>query len=755
MLATGTLTGCVTPPSESTWTDAGADDGGAPTEARPRALEEIVERPGSWAERSADDAAEPLDAPSEPYRPLSRSAPDAESLEMLEVELEGVATHRVHAETPWGDHVFHVVETADGSLVADGDMVLGHVSQLRGEGEEKVLFHSDTTLRWPGARIRYEIPSNVSALANVIEGAMDRLSQRTPLRFERCAGDSCGRGNFVRFVPYPGRPNAGQSPVGMQSGGPNEIKLGTNVGTTTVMHEIMHTAGVFHEHNRPFRHLSVTYFPECVRSDAGNFALETRPYFGVPIYDMDSLMHYSSDAWCVQDAADLDRDGNTTECGFRAGTSPLRPCWTLERVAGTCARCSDRDGDGDDEFIGGVDNVSIEDVNGLYLLYAQPVGANERTDQFGEVVAVGDFDGDDYDDLAVGAPFEAPGGDPASGAVFVFRGTYYGLVPWRVLTQETRPVQDDGALGSALGVNEEADSFGASLAVFDFDADGIDDLAVGAPNEAPGNAPAAGAVYVFRGHRNRATDARHGLQPFAALNQASLGLGANEAGDRFGTSLAAGDLDRDGHNDDLAIGAPGEAPGDNPRSGAVFLVSGKAWFWQPDDFIPIGSVTQVDLAPYADFDSFGQSVAFGDLDGDGTDDLAVGAPGRDAGGVANVGAVFVFHGATRQLDPWRMLAKPGTAIANSRYGSAMATGDVSGDGRADLVVVAAVDVDLDHPPAFTRAQDPRDRPGRPDLDRPQVADEQVRSGDGVTERGGPSGELSGGHVGDRRDQSAL
>ncbi|UCH98171.1 MAG: FG-GAP repeat protein, partial [Candidatus Aminicenantes bacterium] len=62
----------------------------------------------------------------------------------------------------------------------------------------------------------------------------------------------------------------------------------------------------------------------------------------------------------------------------------------------------------------------------------------------------------------------------------------------------------------------------------DFDNDGFDDLAVGAPGESPGSAPESGYIFVFHG-------AVGGLYPFSGLSQA--GLGANEAGDRFGVAL--------------------------------------------------------------------------------------------------------------------------------------------------------------------------------------------------------------------------
>ena len=231
----------------------------------------------------------------------------------------------------------------------------------------------------------------------------------------------------------------------------------------------------------------------------------------------------------------------------------------------------------------------------------------------------GDFNGDGYPDLAVGAPGEDVGSASDAGAVNVIYGSGGGL---SATGNQSFTQNDLGAGETAAGGNR----FGAAVTVGDFNHDGFADLAVGAPGENPGSANDAGAVDVLYGSPN-------GLSASGdqVLSQGGGGIqGSPAAGDRFGAALAAADLNGDGR-DDLAVGAPGDSVGSSAGAGAVNVIYGSGGgltatgnqLWSQD------SPGVLEAAEGGD--SFGSALAAADLNGDGRADLAVGAPGESIG----------------------------------------------------------------------------------------------------------------------------
>ena len=211
----------------------------------------------------------------------------------------------------------------------------------------------------------------------------------------------------------------------------------------------------------------------------------------------------------------------------------------------------------------------------------------------------------------------------------------------------------------------------------DFNADGYDDLAIGAPTkDRSGNG--AGVVNVLYGTPSGL--ARGGNQLWS---QDSPGVAdQTEDFDVFGSALAWGDFDADGY-DDLAIGSPGEDTSQE-RAGAVHVLRGsptgltstRSQFWHQNTAGIVGSADPDD--------AFGQALAAGDFDDDGYADLAIGVPGEDPGGATAVlaGSADGLTSASDQL----FIPPAGEDVAGNFFGSALAAGDLDGDGDDDLGV---------------------------------------------------------------------
>lgn len=239
----------------------------------------------------------------------------------------------------------------------------------------------------------------------------------------------------------------------------------------------------------------------------------------------------------------------------------------------------------------------------------------------------------------------------------------------------------------------EAVAAGGQVIPFDFDGDGYADLAVGTPGEDLKGKRDVGAVQVLYGSPSGVT-ARDQL-----WHQGRRGVkGALEKYDGFGATVASGDFDADGFAD-LAIGIPGEDVGATGNAGAVQVLYGSSSGLTARDQVWHQGKAGVPGANEAD-DRFGEELAVGDFDADGYVDLAVGIPGEDVGSIADAGTVTVLRGSASGLTSSGAVkirqglnGLPSQPGLREGFGNALSTGDVNGDGRADLVVVVSFEAD--------------------------------------------------------------
>ncbi len=583
----------------------------------------------------------------------------------------------VTVQTPFGPERLDVAVRGD-MLVYDGDIVLGRVQDL--DNSDSVLGTGEKFLghRWPDGQVRYFLDSSVgSSVAQKFEDAVSHIESRLPMiRFvetfqipivptlspiqgtiivKQLSGDCCvNEEDKVCDTSY-------SSDIGMDPFS-QTLALCWDHTKGVYIHELGHALGLWHEQSRPDRDTYVSINTQCIAGDnEGQYSkLSWSDALALEPYDFGSIMHYDSSTYCKK----INSQNNS-------------PCVCQPMTVAPGATCPNSICSGTNTINAQGSSLSPGDINSLTRMYGRALSGDREGDRFGTALAAGDFDGDGYDDLAVGVPYEgaSAGSSSRPGAVLIYKGlglvvTKDGadddvtLVPYRKLTQ------------TGLGSNENDDQFGKSLAVGDFNGDGRDDLAVGAPGERPGTEPEdSGAVYLFKG-----TSAGL-LTPWKDIDQENLGLGVNDTNDRFGSQLASGNIDGDSY-DDLVIGADGEeAPSAPTNSGAVFLLRGSSIGlkkqWPVLDRAALGPPKQNERIPWG--------LAVGDTNGDGRDEIAVGAGHQS---VQDAGTVLLFKGTTSGPMPWDEITQEplGDADEFDYFGNSISIGDVNNDGLGDLAV---------------------------------------------------------------------
>jgi hypothetical protein len=306
-------------------------------------------------------------------------------------------------------------------------------------------------------------------------------------------------------------------------------------------------------------------------------------------------------------------------------------------------------------------------------------GVLDPRDWFGRsVAALGDFDLDGIEDVAVGAPQDDDGATDA-GAVWLLFLDRDGTV------RAHRKISAvEGGFGGILSTN---DRFGCSIAALgDFDGDGVPDLAVGARNDDDGGSD-KGALWILHLNADGSVRAHRKISAAAGGFGGSLGYG-----DQLGYSLAApGDLDGDGVIDLLA-GAPRDDQRGTDR-GALWALFLNADATVRDQLKITGGVSGL-ADTLRDHDFFGASLAtLGDIDGDGFPEVAAGANGDDDRGT-NRGAVRILSLDVGGLAGPAQKISDDDRLGNDRddFGHALARlQDLDGNGVGDVAVGAPGD----------------------------------------------------------------
>ncbi|MFF1694136.1 FG-GAP-like repeat-containing protein [Streptomyces sp. NPDC058257] len=318
-----------------------------------------------------------------------------------------------------------------------------------------------------------------------------------------------------------------------------------------------------------------------------------------------------------------------------------------------------------------------------------------------------DFNGDGHRDIAVGAPYKTVGGAEAAGEVVVAFGAADGLTTDKAaLTQSSAGVP---------GTPEDSDNFGSSIAAGDLDGDGYADLVVGADGEDVGDYEGQGSVTILWG----------GTKPFTTSTTTTVEN--PEKWQAHGYDVAVGDFTGDS-GADLAVIEPGAAVvykggfarESKPAPAYTLSVPGAGLRYTEAAVGDVNGDGRDDLAVTGDagngrpgtdiftgqegrpnriqrVDDGDTAVALGDINGDGFDDMAssltwpeffsVDDPSNGSGYVTVRYGSLTGFGEPVTLHQ-NSTGVPGANEDGDNWGASVAIGDITGDGKAELVVGA-------------------------------------------------------------------
>jgi hypothetical protein len=313
------------------------------------------------------------------------------------------------------------------------------------------------------------------------------------------------------------------------------------------------------------------------------------------------------------------------------------------------------------DVVGGVASVTSAQADVVILGLA-------AGDNFGLSIRTGDVNGDDQDDLVVGADRSDSATLADTGAAYVFFGPMSGPAPISANAANLKFWGDSVVAG---------DRFGSYVDVGDVNGDGKTDVLVSAVGADSPTKLDVGCAYIFKGGPQLVSQ---------GAQSADIKIFGEQVNDQTGSAIGCGDLNADGIAD-VVVGAPLY----DPRVPQLLQNAGGAIVFFGGQTLASGTTAQATaiFSGEAIEDQFGTSVVVTDVNNDGTQDLVVGAPMNDAND-PDTGRVYVFLGGPGFVGERAQMAdiKLSGLPNQDSFGTSIGTGDINGDSVADLVIGA-------------------------------------------------------------------